>query len=159
MFACSLPLAISGWSTFYYLAVLASRLFSARDCCPYYWRRLNSAHHFCRDGLYKATQYVQAGDFSHRVKVVSPRSARCAGESFNLMTDSINKFIEDQKQHQRLENEISHRARSAKSIVSARLPLLPGVQLEAICKAARMVSGDYYDFIQLNATTNRYRRR
>src|SRR6202035_1020253 len=29
---------------------------------------------------------------------------------------------------------------------------VPGVEVEAICKAARSVSGDYYDFIQLTPT-------
>jgi sigma-B regulation protein RsbU (phosphoserine phosphatase) len=29
---------------------------------------------------------------------------------------------------------------------------VPGVEIEAICKAARSVSGDYYDFIQLSPT-------
>ncbi len=32
------------------------------------------------------------------------------------------------------------------------LPSVPGVEIEAICKAARSVSGDYYDFIQLSPT-------
>jgi sigma-B regulation protein RsbU (phosphoserine phosphatase) len=32
------------------------------------------------------------------------------------------------------------------------MPSVPGVQIEAICKAARTVSGDYYDFIQLSPT-------
>jgi len=112
-------------------------------------RRITSAV----DGLYKATQFVQAQDFSHRVKVESRDQLGVLGESFNLMTDSINRFIEDQKQHQRLENEISIAREVQNQLFPQRLPLVPGVQLEAICKAARMVSGDYYDFIQLNSTT------
>jgi len=112
-------------------------------------RRITSAV----DGLYRATQFVQAQDFSHRVKVESRDQLGVLGESFNLMTDSISKFIEDQKQHQRLENEISIAREVQNQLFPQKLPLLPGVQLEAICKAARMVSGDYYDFIQLNPTT------
>ena len=33
-----------------------------------------------------------------------------------------------------------------------QIPSVPGVEIEAICKAARAVSGDYYDFIQLTDT-------
>jgi phosphoserine phosphatase RsbU/P len=33
-----------------------------------------------------------------------------------------------------------------------KLPVIPGVEMEAICKAARAVSGDYYDFIELSPT-------
>jgi len=36
---------------------------------------------------------------------------------------------------------------------------VPGVEIEAICKAARSVSGDYYDFIQLSPNAYRYRHR
>jgi sigma-B regulation protein RsbU (phosphoserine phosphatase) len=32
------------------------------------------------------------------------------------------------------------------------LPKLPGVELDAICRAARTVSGDYYDFIRISPT-------
>jgi sigma-B regulation protein RsbU (phosphoserine phosphatase) len=137
----------------YYLAVLAVVFFlleiAALITGVVLTRRITSAV----DGLYKATQYVQAQDFSHRVKVESRDQLGVLGESFNLMTDSINKFIEDQKQHQRLENEISIAREVQNQLFPQRLPSVPGVQLEAICKAARMVSGDYYDFIQLNATT------
>ena len=112
-------------------------------------RRITSAV----DGLYKATQYVQTGDFSHRVKIESRDQLGVLGESFNLMTGSISNLIEEQKQRQRLENEISIAREVQNQLFPQRLPLVPGVQMEAICKAARMVSGDYYDFIQLNPTT------
>jgi len=59
-------------------------------------------YHFAVDGLYKATLFVQSGDFFPPLKVRKRDQLGVLGESFNLMTDSINKFIEDQKQHQRL---------------------------------------------------------
>src|SRR5262249_45289137 len=52
-------------------------------------RRITSAV----DGLYYATQFVQKGDFSHRVKIESRDQLGVLGESFNLMTGSINNFI------------------------------------------------------------------
>ena len=112
-------------------------------------RRITSAV----DGLYRATQYVQSGDFSHRVKIESRDQLGVLGESFNHMTGSISHYIEEQKQHQRLENEISIAREVQNQLFPQKLPIVPGVQLEAVCKAARMVSGDYYDFIQLNPTT------
>ena len=74
------------------------------------------------------------------------------GESFNLMTGSISGLIEEQKQRQRLENEISIAREVQNQLFPKRLPSVPGVEVEAICKAARSVSGDYYDFIQLTPT-------
>jgi sigma-B regulation protein RsbU (phosphoserine phosphatase) len=102
--------------------------------------------------LYQATQYVQSGDLTHRVRVERRDQLGVLGESFNLMTGSISGLIEEQKQRQRLENEISIAREVQNQLFPKRLPSVPGVEVEAICKAARSVSGDYYDFIQLTPT-------
>jgi phosphoserine phosphatase RsbU/P len=102
--------------------------------------------------LYRATQYVQSGDFSHRVRIERRDQLGDLGESFNLMTGSISGLIEEQKQRQRLENEISIAREVQDQLFPRTLPKVPGVEIEAICKAARAVSGDYYDFIQLSPT-------
>jgi sigma-B regulation protein RsbU (phosphoserine phosphatase) len=100
--------------------------------------------------LYHATQYVQSGDLTHRVRIERRDQLGVLAESFNLMTGSISGLIEEQKKRQRLENEISI-AREVQSQLFPRvLPKVPGVDIQAICKAARSVSGDYYDFIQLS---------
>jgi sigma-B regulation protein RsbU (phosphoserine phosphatase) len=104
------------------------------------------------DELYRATQYVQAGDLSHRVRIERRDQLGVLGESFNLMTGSISGLIEEQKQRQRLENEISIAREVQDQLFPRTLPKIPGVEIEAICKAARAVSGDYYDFIQLSPT-------
>jgi sigma-B regulation protein RsbU (phosphoserine phosphatase) len=104
------------------------------------------------DELYRATQLVQAGDLSHRVKIERRDQLGILGESFNLMTGSISNLIEEQRQRQRLENEISIAREVQNQLFPQRVPSVPGVEIEAICKAARTVSGDYYDFIQLSPT-------
>ena len=104
------------------------------------------------DDLYNATQYVQQRDFGHRVKISSRDQLGILGESFNLMTESISNLIEEQKQRQRLENEISIAREVQNQLFPQSLPSVPGVEIEAVCKPARMVSGDYYDFIQLSPT-------
>ena len=102
--------------------------------------------------LYQATQYVQAGDLTHRVRIERRDQLGVLGESFNLMTGSINSLIEEQSKRQRLENEISIAREVQNQLFPQRLPVVSGVEVEAICKAARTVSGDYYDFIQLSPT-------
>jgi phosphoserine phosphatase RsbU/P len=74
------------------------------------------------------------------------------GESFNQMTGSISGLIEEQKKRQRLENEILIAREVQDQLFPRKLPEIPGLQIHAICKAARSVSGDYYDFIQLTPT-------
>jgi sigma-B regulation protein RsbU (phosphoserine phosphatase) len=102
--------------------------------------------------LYGGTQYVQSGDFSHRVPIEHRDQLGELGQSFNEMTGSISGLIEEQNKRQRLENEISIAREVQNQLFPSTLPSVPGVEIEAICKAARSVSGDYYDFIQLSPT-------
>jgi phosphoserine phosphatase RsbU/P len=102
--------------------------------------------------LYRGTQYVQSGDFSHHVQIERRDQLGVLGESFNQMTGSISGLIEEQNKRQRLENEISIAREVQNQLFPSTLPSVPGVEIEAICKAARSVSGDYYDFIQLSPT-------
>ena len=102
--------------------------------------------------LYQATQFVKAGDFSRRIQMKQRDQLGELGESFNQMTNSIGTLIEEQNKRQRLENEISIAREVQNQLFPSTLPSVPGVEIEAICKAARSVSGDYYDFIQLSPT-------
>jgi sigma-B regulation protein RsbU (phosphoserine phosphatase) len=102
--------------------------------------------------LYGATQYVQQGDFSHRVQIEHNDQLGELAESFNKMTASVGELIEVENKRRRLENEISIAREVQNQLFPSTLPSVPGVEIEAICKAARSVSGDYYDFIQLSPT-------
>jgi phosphoserine phosphatase RsbU/P len=104
------------------------------------------------DQLYEATRHVQEGDLAHTVKIERRDQLGILGESFNLMTGSIRSLIDEQKQKQRLEGELSIAREVQNQLFPQRVPSVPGVEIEAICKAARTVSGDYYDFIQLSPT-------
>ena len=137
----------------YFLGVLAAVFFllevAALITGVAITRRITSAV----DDLYRATQFVRSGDFSHRVKIHSRDQLGELGESFNLMIGDINVLLEEQKQRVSLENEISIAREVQNQLFPQKLPCVRGVNLEAVCKPARMVSGDYYDFIQLNSTT------
>ncbi|HYW65178.1 MAG TPA: HAMP domain-containing protein, partial [Candidatus Dormibacteraeota bacterium] len=102
--------------------------------------------------LYRATQFVQEGNFSYRVSVERKDQLGALGDSFNSMTSSITNLINEQKQLQRLENEINIAREVQDQLFPRNLPHVAGVEIEAICRAARSVSGDYYDFIQLSPT-------
>ncbi len=102
--------------------------------------------------LYNATQFVQKMDFSHRVHIERRDQLGELAESFNQMTGSISALIEEENKRRRLENEIAIAREVQDQLFPSTLPSVPGVEIEAICKAARSVSGDYYDFIQLSPT-------
>ena len=102
--------------------------------------------------LYDGTLHVRRGDFSHRVRVTQRDQLGALGESFNEMTSSISELIEEQRERQRLENEVSIAREVQQQLFPHTLPSVPGLELGAICRPARVVSGDYYDFISLSPT-------
>jgi len=99
--------------------------------------------------LYSATQYVKAGDFSHRVRVERADQLGALSESFNAMAGSVNTLIEEQRKRQRLENEISIAQEVQVQLFPRSVPKIAGVEMDASCRAARGVSGDYYDFVAM----------
>ena len=102
--------------------------------------------------LYDATLHVARGDFSHRVRVHRRDQLGALEESFNEMTGSIANLIDEQRQRQKLEHEIAIASEVQRELFPKTLPCLPGLELAAICKPARVVSGDYYDFIRISPT-------
>ena len=114
--------------------------------------RLTRAITHTISNLSRATQSVQQGNFSARVPVERRDQLGMLGESFNSMTASIDRLITEQKQLQRLENEISIAREVQDQLFPQNFPKVTGIEIEAICRAARSVSGDYYDFIQLSPT-------
>src|SRR5262249_12796723 len=57
--------------------------------------------------LYEATQRINRGDFSHRIAVQSADQLAALESSFNSMTASLEQLIAEQKEKQRLENELA----------------------------------------------------
>ena len=101
--------------------------------------------------LYDATMHINRGDFSHRIPVQSSDQLAALANSFNSMTDSIEKLIEEQKQKQRLENElvIAHEVQA--QLFPRRVAEMEALEVHGFCRPARTVSGDYYDFLPMTS--------
>ncbi|HZD96507.1 MAG TPA: HAMP domain-containing protein, partial [Candidatus Sulfotelmatobacter sp.] len=56
--------------------------------------------------LYKATQYVNRGDFTHRIQVRERDQLATLQLSFNSMTESLQRLIAEQKERERLQSEL-----------------------------------------------------
>ena len=101
--------------------------------------------------LYEGTMHVNRGDFSHRIPVRSNDQVATLATSFNSMTASLEKLIEEQKQKQRLENELT----IAKEVQAQLFPQesiqLASLEVHGFFRPARTVSGDYYDFLALDS--------
>lgn len=101
--------------------------------------------------LYRATQHVDRGDFSHRIPVKSRDQLAELANSFNRMTASIEKLILEQKEKQRLENELAIAQEVQAQLFPREITQLKSLEVHGYCRPARTVSGDYYDFVAINA--------
>jgi phosphoserine phosphatase RsbU/P len=99
--------------------------------------------------LYLATTHVNRGDFSHRIPITSNDQLAALANSFNSMTDSIQNLILEQKEKQRLENEITIAQEVQAQLFPRHITQLPSLEVFGFCRPARSVSGDYYDFLSL----------
>src|SRR5882762_489783 len=97
--------------------------------------------------LYDATQHVNRGDFSHRVPVQSADQLAELALSFNSMTASIERLIVEQKEKQRLENELMIAQEVQAQLFPRQVRELESLEVHGFCRPARTVSGDYYDFL------------
>jgi len=100
--------------------------------------------------LYRATQHIDRGDFSHRIPVKSRDQLALLANSFNSMTASIERLILEQKEKQRLENELVIAQEVQAQLFPKEVSQLESLEVHGFCRPARTVSGDYYDFLTLN---------
>jgi sigma-B regulation protein RsbU (phosphoserine phosphatase) len=97
--------------------------------------------------LYDATKHVDRGDFSHRIPVKSSDQLAQLSLSFNSMTESIEKLIQEQKEKQRLEGELAIAQEVQAQLFPRQVTELESLEVHGFCRPARTVSGDYYDFL------------
>ena len=100
--------------------------------------------------LYRATQHVDRGDFSHRIPVKSSDQLAELANSFNSMTASIEKLVLEQKEKQRLENELVIAQEVQAQLFPREISQLESLEVHGYCRPARTVSGDYYDFLAVS---------
>jgi sigma-B regulation protein RsbU (phosphoserine phosphatase) len=100
--------------------------------------------------LFKGTERVRQGDFTHKIAVRSEDQLGELAVSFNSMTASIEDLLRQAAEKKRLEEEL----RIAHEIQMSLLPqgplVMAGLSVTALCVPAREVGGDYYDFLPLD---------
>lgn len=98
--------------------------------------------------LYEATVAIDRGELQHRIAVKQDDQLADLSRSFNRMSWSLGRLIEQQKEKERMDSELS----IAQEVQANLFPLLrtapiDELELHGICRPARTVSGDYYDFL------------
>jgi sigma-B regulation protein RsbU (phosphoserine phosphatase) len=101
--------------------------------------------------LYLGTRKVEAGDFSHRIPLRSREQLNELAESFNSMTLRLANLVVEVKEKEKLESELEIARQVQAQLFPKEVPKLATLQVTGTCNPARVVSGDYYDFIPIDA--------
>ncbi|PYV58625.1 MAG: serine/threonine protein phosphatase [Acidobacteria bacterium] len=117
----------------------------------YIGTRLTRTVTFAIAQLYEATKHINQGDFSHRIAIRSTDQVATLASSFNSMTASIQNLIEEQKEKQRLQNELTIAHEVQSQLFPRQISELASLEVHGFCRPARTVSGDYYDFVTLDS--------
>ncbi len=102
--------------------------------------------------LYNATQRIDRGEFHHRIGVTREDQMAELSRSFNTMTGSLERLMKEQQEKERLQNELSIAQEVQANLFPRMVKHLPTLELHGICRPARAVSGDYYDFLLFDDT-------
>jgi phosphoserine phosphatase RsbU/P len=101
--------------------------------------------------LYRGTEFVRRGDFSHRIIVRSDDQLGALARSFNQMTEYVQTLVKERVQKERLERELEIAKEVQEQLFPRSAPKMNRLELTGLCLPARVVSGDYYDFLKLDA--------
>ena len=102
--------------------------------------------------LYEGTQHVKEGDFGYRVPVKGSDQLAELTSSFNTMTENLSRLIVVAKEKERLESELEIAREVQSNLFPKNAPSAKNLELRGLCQPARVVSGDYYDFMALQQT-------
>ena len=97
--------------------------------------------------LYKATQHINRGDFTHRIQVKEKDQLAALQVSFNSMTTNLERLIIEQKEKERLQSELEIAHEVQAQLFPRAISGTSTLELYGVCRPARIVSGDYYDFL------------
>ncbi len=99
--------------------------------------------------LYEGTLRVTEGDFSHRIAIYGKDQLAALSSSFNAMTENLEQLLVVSKEKERLLTEINIAREVQNQLYPKVTPASPTLRLTGVCRPARMVSGDYYDYLGL----------
>lgn len=100
--------------------------------------------------LYIGARHVSQGNFSYRTPVRGHTQLTELARSFNSMTASIEQLVEDSRERQKLESELAIASEMQRQLFPSRPPVLESIEVLGVCKPANVVSGDFYDYVDLD---------
>lgn len=98
--------------------------------------------------LDRGTEFIRRGDFSHRIVVKSNDQLGALARSFNQMTEYVQTLVKERVLKERLERELEIAKEVQEQLFPKQAPKMKNMEVTGLCLPARVVSGDYYDFLQ-----------
>lgn len=103
--------------------------------------------------LYRATREVDQGRLNYRIQVSRQDQLAALSRSFNTMSESLSRLLDQQKEKERMESELVI-AQEVQANLFPPCDLTIGqLEVHGVCRPARTVSGDYYDFLLLRESS------
>ena len=99
--------------------------------------------------LYRATESVKRGDFSHRIRTRSRDQLGELALGFNDMSANIEALLAERVGHERLKREVEIAHEVQAQLFPRSTPALRTATIAGECRAALGVAGDYYDFVEV----------
>ena len=104
--------------------------------------------------LLKGTRYISSGHLDHNVTVKGSDEIAELGQAFNKMSTELGDYIDKLKrttaEKERLLKELEIAKGIQQSFLPNSVPRVKGLDIAATSIPARMVGGDFYDFIPID---------
>jgi sigma-B regulation protein RsbU (phosphoserine phosphatase) len=100
--------------------------------------------------LYESTQRVQAGDFSYRIPVKGSDQLANLSQSYNVMVENLDRLLKVAKEKERLQADLDIAKEVQEQLYPRAVPRVEGLQITALLNPAKSVSGDFYDYQQID---------
>jgi sigma-B regulation protein RsbU (phosphoserine phosphatase) len=97
--------------------------------------------------LYEATLAIDGGNLDHRIQVKRRDQLGALSRSFNRMASSLARLVAEQREKERLQNELAIAQEVQANLFPHERIVVPSLEIHGVCLPARTVSGDYYDFL------------
>lgn len=99
--------------------------------------------------LYEGTLQIAKGNFAWRIPVKGNDQLADLGRSFNEMSTRIEQLVLIAREKERLDSEVEIASEVQTQLFPRSAPEMRTIELVGVCQPARMVSGDYYDYLRL----------
>ncbi|QOY87353.1 PP2C family protein-serine/threonine phosphatase [Paludibaculum fermentans] len=96
--------------------------------------------------LYEATVHIREGDLTHRIQVNGNDQLAELGTSFNIMAGNLERLLQSEKERQKMQAELEIAREVQDQLHPKPMSGLGSLRVTSFCTAARMVSGDYFDY-------------